>query len=155
MLLSLLLFITRHGQLSVCAPYDLEKPPEEVRVFMFIKCMHKGDTLYVDGAIDPYLIYELTVFAPEPIKKISLNSSGGLVDDAVEVAEWVRQNNIEVFVRKDAICMSACTLIFQAGTSAAPMPMLYSCTTACAIRRAPRTLKKKIKTASVTARKTV
>jgi hypothetical protein len=77
--------------------------------------MHVGDTLYLDGAVDPFLLDELKSYAPQPIRRLSLNSTGGLLEAAIEVAEWVRKNKIETYVRKDAVCMSACTLIFQAG----------------------------------------
>ena len=106
-----------HAQLSACSTYSLEDSPESLLNSYFIKCMYKDSTLYVDGAIDGNLIYELTLNAPFPIKKLSLNSRGGLVADAFEVAAWVRDNNIETEVRENARCMSACTLIFQAGTT--------------------------------------
>jgi hypothetical protein len=116
--LILLLFwaVSSDAFVSSCATYDIENThPEKVRVGIVSKCMVKGDTLYLDGAIDPYIIDELSVYPTTPIRKVSLNSDGGLVKDAFEIAEFIRANNIETFVRKDAVCKSACTLLFQAG----------------------------------------
>ncbi len=102
--------------LTSCITYDVtESHPDDVRVSLFIKCMRKGDTLWVDGGIDPYLIDELRTYNTEPIKNIYLNSGGGRVEDAFELARFIRENGITTIVRKNALCASACTLLFQAG----------------------------------------
>lgn len=77
--------------------------------------MRKGPDFYFDGPIDSDLYFELTTITREPIKRIHLNSEGGITEDAILIAQYIRENNIETFVRKEAKCMSACTLLFQAG----------------------------------------
>ncbi len=120
--LTLLIFATLFCQYawsfgSLCGTYDVENThPDEVRTNMILRCMHVGSDLYLDGSIDVELIFELTQFSPEPVRRIFLNSTGGKVDDAIEVAEYIRANNITTVLRPGAKCMSACTLLFQAGT---------------------------------------
>lgn len=114
--LNLFLFSTSWAQTSTCYNYDIKnQTPSETRVDLIVKCMVKGDTLYLDGGIDAWVIDELHIYALEPIKHISLNSKGGAVKDAVEIATFIREHKITTHVRKDAVCKSACTLIYQAG----------------------------------------
>ncbi len=47
---------------------------------------------------------------------IVLDSPGGSVDDAVSIGEFVRSRNWDTLVQSNAICNSACTLIWLAGT---------------------------------------
>lgn len=104
------------AQHSACINYDIESvAADDLRVDHFIKCMRKGHTLYLDGAIDETLIDELTSYSREPIRVIHLNSGGGRVESAIEVAHFIRSQEITTVVRKDALCASACTLLFQAG----------------------------------------
>lgn len=111
-----LISFSSYAQLSVCANYDIESThPKDLVVNEFIRCMRKGDTFYLDGAVDENLIFELRDFATQKITKIFLNSPGGLVHQAFEAAEFIRENNIETFIRDGARCSSACTLLFQAG----------------------------------------
>jgi len=99
-----------------CITYDVQNiHPYELRVPMHIKCMRKGSEIWIDGGIDPYLIDELRVYNDEPIKTIYLNSGGGKVEDAFEIAQFIYDNKITTVVRKQATCASACTLLFQAG----------------------------------------
>ncbi|MCJ8277633.1 MAG: hypothetical protein HRT44_10815 [Bdellovibrionales bacterium] len=102
---------------TACVNYDVENThPDDIRVSLFIKCMRKGDTIWLDGGVNPFLIDEFKTYNTEPIKKIYLNSGGGRVDDAIELAQFIRDNGITTIVRKNALCASACTLLFQAGT---------------------------------------
>lgn len=102
--------------LTACITYDVENiHPDELRVSNFIKCMRQGSTLWVDGGIDPNLIDELRIYNEKPIKTIYLNSGGGKVEDAFELANFIRENKITTIVRKQAVCASACTMLFQAG----------------------------------------
>lgn len=113
-----LVFISHSSQAFVtsCINYDvLRAHPDDLRVPLFIKCMRQGSNLWIDGGIDPYLIDELRVFSEEPIRTIYLNSGGGLVKDAFELAQFIRDNSITTVVREHATCASACTLLFQAG----------------------------------------
>jgi hypothetical protein len=101
---------------SLCGTYDVENThPEDLRTNLVLKCMHRGDSLFLDGVIDMELIFELDQFAEAPIRYLYLNSTGGKVDNAFRVAEFIRENQITTVLRPGAQCMSACTLLFQAG----------------------------------------
>jgi hypothetical protein len=114
---------TVEAQVSACYRYDiLSTPASEVKVDFFVKCMIKGDTLYLDGGVDELLIDELRIYAATPIKHISLNSGGGRVDDAFEIAHFIRENNITTHVREGGVCKSACTLLYQAGAKRTAHP---------------------------------
>jgi hypothetical protein len=47
---------------------------------------------------------------------IILDSPGGTVDDAIYIGEFVRSRNWDTLVQSNAICNSACTMIWLAGT---------------------------------------
>ena len=49
------------------------------------------------------------------VTSLRLNSEGGSLLEAVRVADWVRSAKISTNVGQDAICASACFLIFAAG----------------------------------------
>lgn len=108
--------INSWAQVSACITYDVDNiAAEDLRVSHFIKCMRRGDTLYLDGGIDENLIYEIHTFNEQEIKHIQLNSGGGKVVDAFELADYIRNHGIDTHVREGALCASACTLLFQAG----------------------------------------
>jgi ATP-dependent protease ClpP protease subunit len=110
-------FIKLMAMGSLCGSYDVHKThPKDLGTTLILQCMHQGDALYIDGLIEPELIFELEIQAPQPIKKIYLNSVGGRVEAAFEIAEWIRDNQITTIIRPGAQCLSACTLLFQAGT---------------------------------------
>ena len=44
-----------------------------------------------------------------------LNSYGGGVSGAIRFAEYINDNGISTWVPKDAVCASACALVFLAG----------------------------------------
>ena len=48
-------------------------------------------------------------------KFIMLNSYGGGVSGAIRFAEYINDNGISTWVPKDAVCASACALVFLAG----------------------------------------
>ena len=48
---------------------------------------------------------------------IILDSPGGSVDDAISIGEFVRSRNWDTLVQSNAICNSACTMIWLAGTT--------------------------------------
>jgi hypothetical protein len=48
---------------------------------------------------------------------IILNSPGGSVDDAISIGEFVRSRNWDTLVQSNAVCNSACTMIWLAGTA--------------------------------------
>ena len=80
---------------SLCGTYDVwTTHPDDLRSKFVMNCMHNGDILFLDGPIDVELIFELDQWAQIPIKTIYLNSTGGKVEDAFEVAEFIRKNKI-------------------------------------------------------------
>lgn len=81
---------------------------------MTIRCHRQGEDFFLDGAVDAFLIHELKN-SPEPVKNLYLNSYGGQVQFAFEVAKYIRAQGINTFLRAGAVCESACTLVFQAG----------------------------------------
>jgi len=72
--------------------------------------------VYIYGRIDPALVERVITLDPTEIKRIELNSIGGKLFAAIEIAEFVRKNNLKTYVGKYKMCASACTVIFQAGT---------------------------------------
>lgn len=105
---------------SVCGSFYKVFPTPEPS--MQAKCQVQGDTLYWDGEINDYLINEIRDYHKN-IKLIELNSYGGLLESAFEVATFVRKTGISTNVRKGARCASACTLIYQAGIRRTAHPL--------------------------------
>jgi hypothetical protein len=96
---------------TIC--YKIVVRPTQEPSFVGPRCRLEGDMLYIDGAITFDMYYEIKYNTK--IKRIELNSYGGMVEAGYEIAEIVRARGIETNVRKNAKCASACTLIFQAG----------------------------------------
>lgn len=104
------------AQESVCYNYDvLNTHPKDTRVGLVIKCKRDGSNFYLDGAVDENLIYEIKNYAQPPIETLYLNSGGGQVVEAFKVATFIRSQGIKTILRPGAVCLSACTLLFQAG----------------------------------------
>ena len=71
---------------------------------------------YIDGVIDKDLwfnFYDRVKLGK--IRTVELNSVGGYVIYAEEIAKLIRERRITTKVRNGAICLSACVLIFQSG----------------------------------------
>jgi hypothetical protein len=49
------------------------------------------------------------------ILRLLINSSGGLVGEAMEIGKLVRKNGVEVFIPQNTSCISACILILAGG----------------------------------------
>ena len=65
---------------------------------------------------DGMKFFELTWAVPDPATVI-LNSPGGWIGEAMAIGGLVRSRNYETRVENGAVCNSACTLIWLAGTS--------------------------------------
>ena len=117
-ILSIFIFLfsfQTQAQFSICGSYDiLNTHPDEVRTSLVPKCMRQGHDFYLDGLIDDDLFLEITSNETE-IKTLHLNSNGGRVTAVIQIAEFIREKKINTVIRKEAHCMSACTLLFQAG----------------------------------------
>lgn len=105
---------------SICGNFYALSPTPEPS--MQPKCQVVGKTLYWDGAIDGYLLSEIKSYHRD-IRKLELNSYGGRLEDAIEIAVFVRNAGISTNVRKGARCASACTLIYQAGVRRTAYPL--------------------------------
>lgn len=74
--------------------------------------------LHLSGQIRPgdaeAITHELVV-ASRPIHTLSIDSSGGTVDEAIRIAEIVKNLHLSVLVKKGGKCASACFFIFLAG----------------------------------------
>src|SRR5690606_1391264 len=78
------------------------------------RCRVIDDVFYLEGAVDSQILYEIKTHYPD-IRRMELNSYGGEVEAALELAFLIRERNIATNLRKGAKCSSACTLLFQAG----------------------------------------
>ncbi len=74
-----------------------------------------GDTLYIDGEIQDIQWSILRDGEYKGVKRIVLNSFGGSVDGAKEFAKVIREQGLVTVIPAGGVCMSACTLLFQAG----------------------------------------
>lgn len=100
------------AQESVCFEKG-NRPPDAY------PCMRNGDTLYVNGDLHfDVLYYELRDHDPErKLRRIELNSTGGNIAEMEKVAEMIRERGMTTHVRGDSVCMSACTMLYQAGAT--------------------------------------
>jgi len=77
-----------------------------------------GGVLRAEGAINvgsaERLAAELDARG-EYVRKVSLNSPGGVLDEAIAMAELLRQRKIDTEVGDGALCASSCPLIFAGG----------------------------------------
>ena len=101
------------AQESYCIDYG-DKGVKDANAY---PCMKSGETLYINGDMHFSIIYyELTTYDPErKIKRVELNSPGGNINEIERVVEVVRGRGLATHVRGDSICMSACTMFYQAG----------------------------------------
>lgn len=110
---------------TMCYSYSADLPTSPDT----FKCRRSGDSLYVDGLIEGILYDEVALWGKGgdynfpgqlPLKKLYLNSKGGLMFDhkggsttAVDIIKIVKEKKIETYA--GAECKSACVPIFTAG----------------------------------------
>jgi ATP-dependent protease ClpP protease subunit len=78
----------------------------------------KDEALLIDGSITPLTYDELRVAwgqDPSRYKRVILSSPGGDLFGALSIATFVRKEGLDTYVGKHESCISACTLIYQAG----------------------------------------
>jgi len=79
-----------------------------------------GGVLRVTGSIDPGSAARLKVELDargEYVKHVSLNSPGGALDDAIAMAQMLRERGVTTRVEDGAICASSCPLLLAGGTA--------------------------------------
>ncbi|MBB4173772.1 hypothetical protein [Sulfitobacter noctilucicola] len=74
-------------------------------------------TLRISGEIDAQTAKEFAdlVSNHPDVRTVELDSPGGLVYDALEIANHIAASNINTWVRSSSRCASACSIIFLAG----------------------------------------
>lgn len=76
-----------------------------------------GSTARIDGKITPEVAIEFTALTGRPgLKSISLNSPGGRVFPALEIARAIKAAGLNTIVPSGDECHSACAFIFLAGS---------------------------------------
>lgn len=98
--------------LTICHRFVIIDPVQEPALIP--KCRVENSVFYLEGLITAEMVFEIKVLYPY-ITAIELNSYGGLVKDAYELAQLIRERGLVTRVRAGARCASACTLLFQAG----------------------------------------
>ncbi len=81
--------------------------------------LRPGGVLSAQGAIDLGAARRFTAELEqrgEYVTTLSINSTGGSLDDALAIAHLVRERGIDVTVAAGALCASSCPLILAAGT---------------------------------------
>lgn len=82
--------------------------------------LEPGGTLNAEGSIDQgsaaRLEAELDALGSQ-VHTISLNSPGGSLDDAIRMAELIRERGIATRVKDGAICASSCPLLMAGGVT--------------------------------------
>jgi ATP-dependent protease ClpP protease subunit len=74
----------------------------------------KTDTLRIDGVIGPRFASSVEKAMEErAVRRIAINSEGGLIAEAMAAARIIEPHNIEILVQKS--CHSACLIVFAAG----------------------------------------
>ncbi|MBT9373361.1 hypothetical protein [Rhizobium sp. CSW-27] len=77
----------------------------------------EGSTAYIDGTITSEVAAEFTTLAARPgVKSVSLNSPGGRVFPALEIARAIKAAGLNTIVPPGDECHSACAFIFLAGS---------------------------------------
>ena len=77
----------------------------------------EGSTVYIVGKIYEDAYSSFSLIDLKKVKSVYLDSGGGKLYTAIDIAEKIRENNIETYVAENAECASACTVIFQAGST--------------------------------------
>ncbi|MGH1467897.1 MAG: hypothetical protein ACRBBP_03325, partial [Bdellovibrionales bacterium] len=110
---------------TMCYSYSADLPTSPDT----FKCRRYGDSLFVDGLIEGVLYDEMNLWGKGgdynfpgqvPLKKLHLNSKGGIMFDhkggavtAVDIIELVKEKELETYA--GAECKSACVPIFVGG----------------------------------------
>ena len=94
-------------------------------------CYQQNDQLYLQGPIGKKL--ENTLMTRDNISTLHLNSQGGSISRAGKIADLIRAKKINTNLLPGANCVSACTLLYQAGvkrTATSNNILVYHCVSA-------------------------
>jgi hypothetical protein len=93
-----------------------------------------GDRLMVSGSIGEGDSITFEIKLDDGVRTVSLNSSGGYLDEALEIGKSIRKRHLDTTVPAGATCQSACTLVWSAGwhRSAAGRIAMHCATTIAA-----------------------
>jgi hypothetical protein len=77
----------------------------------------EGDTLIIEGRIDSHIYDYIQYEAPRvvAVRVIELNSLGGNVEWALEIARRIKELGKTTLLRSQHYCASACAFVFAAG----------------------------------------
>lgn len=109
--ISLFMFTSSHAfECHKGLPDQLGGLPSEIPN----NCYIEGETLYINGILQ----HEVTSYIlNHPIKTLILNSYGGSTSAVNAVLEHVRKEKIKTSVPANGYCISACTMLYQAGVN--------------------------------------
>jgi hypothetical protein len=99
-------------------PSRLVTTGEETLARPMIFTLRSGGVLAAEGSIDPGAASRFAAEIDargEYVKVVSLNSPGGALDDAMEMARLIRGRSIATEVADGALCASSCPLFFAGG----------------------------------------
>lgn len=72
-------------------------------------------TIYINGNITYGIVNAIYKLDPKKYDLVSLHSTGGGINAAIDIGHYIRNNKLKTEVIKNEICYSACTIIYQAG----------------------------------------
>lgn len=93
---------------------------------LFMEHKHEIDLITISGTIETddgekfkkiieSMDFENLIGAYGPGAILSLNSKGGRIDEALEIAKSVNENDIATLLEPNSVCKSSCAFIFMAG----------------------------------------
>ncbi len=100
------------GLMSACSSFHHNKPKKLIQAAEY-PCKAKANTLYLDGYINKKMlgcVQTLVQNRSTPIKTISVDSPGGEVDTAIDIADMIAPYKADLLVRKE--CNSSCADYF-------------------------------------------
>lgn len=98
---------------------DITNPEHTVGPSLGTRFHIIDNVMYIDGEIQPYLADEFIFGETSDIGNVTtivLNSYGGEIEGGYALAEIIKKKGITTIVPAGGVCMSACTIVFQAGT---------------------------------------
>jgi hypothetical protein len=106
---------------AVAGPREFPGSPDDSadldRLRSIISPHIEGDTLIIEGRIDSHIYDYIQYEAPRvaAVRVIEINSLGGNVEWALEIARRVKELGKTTLLRSQHYCASACAFVFAAG----------------------------------------